>query len=131
MQKENNPNTSKEGRSKVESIVRFWASFFLKVAGLTIEKKELKYEEVYKKYLGSDYKIDLNDQDYSLIISNHIGFYEVVFNMLKYVPGFIAKKEIEDYYFIGPIAQGLNCLFCKRESAEARQQIVNINIISI
>ena len=48
MQKENNPNTSKEGRSKVESIVRFWASFFLKVAGVTIEKKELKYEEVYK-----------------------------------------------------------------------------------
>ena len=131
MKKENKPNTSKEGRSKVESIVRFWANLFLKVAGLKIEKKELKYEEVYKKYLGSDYKADINDEDFSLIISNHIGFFEVVFNMVKYVPGFIAKKEIEDYYFIGPIAQGLNCLFCKRESAEARQQIVNIYIITI
>ena len=44
MKKENKPNTSKEGRSKVESIVRFWARLFLKVAGLKIEKKELKYE---------------------------------------------------------------------------------------
>ena len=46
--------------------------------------------------------------------------------MEKYIPGFIAKREIKDYYFIGPMAMGLNCLFVNRESSEARKQIVCI-----
>lgn len=44
--------------------------------------------------------------------------------MIKFVPGFIAKKEIANYYFIGPIAKGLNCMFCDRDSHQNRQEIV-------
>ena len=66
---------TKEGRKKVEDIVHFWSSIFLFVAGIRVEKKEVKYEEVYKKYLGNDYFTNLNENDYSLIICNHIGFF--------------------------------------------------------
>lgn len=51
--------------------------------------------------------------------------------MIKYTPGFIAKREIKDYYFVGPMAVGLNCLFVRRESAEARKQIVSHKYICI
>ena len=44
--------------------------------------------------------------------------------MVRFQPGFIAKKDVKDYFFVGPIASGLNCLFVNREEASARQQIV-------
>ena len=43
--------------------------------GLNVKEVKLECEAVYKKYLGEDYKVDINDEDYSLIISNHIGFF--------------------------------------------------------
>ena len=43
---------------------------------------------------------------------------------MRFQPGFIAKTDVKDYFFVGPIASGLNCLFVNREEASARQQIV-------
>lgn len=44
--------------------------------------------------------------------------------MNKFVPGFIAKKEIRDFYFIGPLAEALSSLFVDRSSPESRRKIV-------
>jgi lysophosphatidylcholine acyltransferase/lyso-PAF acetyltransferase len=76
---------------------------------------------VYKKYLGEDY--DFNQQDYSIMISNHIGFYEIIYNMVYNYTGFIAKKDVANYYFVGVLAKGINCLFVDRESEESRKKI--------
>ena len=46
--------------------------------------------------------------------------------MVKHQSGFFAKKEIENYCFVGPIAKGINCLFVKRESDENRAKIFQI-----
>jgi hypothetical protein len=65
--------------------VSYWAGFFLKAASINVQKKQMEYEKVYKKYLGDDY--DINSKDYSLIISNHIGFYvcEYIFINVYYM----------------------------------------------
>lgn len=82
MKSKDNPEKTKEGRKKVEKIVRFWATFFLKVIGIRIHHKKVQYEEIYQKYLGKDYKMDLTDNEYSLVICNHIGFYVTFFIIL-------------------------------------------------
>jgi hypothetical protein len=81
------PEKSKEARDKVEKVVSYWAGFFLKAASINVQKKQMEYEKVYKKYLGDDYEIDINSKDYSLIISNHIGFYvcEYIFINVYYM----------------------------------------------
>lgn len=47
----------------------------LKLLGIHVHETKLEYEAVYKKYLGEDYKLDIKDENYSLIISNHLGFF--------------------------------------------------------
>jgi len=39
-------------------------------------------------------------------------------------PSFMAKHEVERYPLVGPIAQGLQCLFVERENKDARGGIV-------
>ena len=92
--------------------------------GVLTKKNYPEYKEIYKKYLGEDY--DFNDDKYSLITSNHIGFFEVVLCMALYSPGFMAKKAIENYFFVGPISSGLNCLFVDRESEKDKKKIFDM-----
>ena len=79
MKAKDNPETTETGRKKVEEIVRFWATFFIRVIGIRVHQKKVAYEEIYQKYLGKDYKMDLTDKDYSLVVCNHIGFYVTFF----------------------------------------------------
>jgi 1-acyl-sn-glycerol-3-phosphate acyltransferase len=149
-------DTDPNERKIIANIIQYWPKLLFFVNGITIidrtnefksknkenendnkeeekkynnliseESNETKsYEEIYKKYLGDDY--DFTDQKYSLIICNHIGFFEVLINMVKHQSGFFAKKEIENYAFVGPIAKAMNCLFVKRESDEDRAKIFEI-----
>jgi 1-acyl-sn-glycerol-3-phosphate acyltransferase len=88
---------------------------------IKIKRKESpKTKAVYTKYLGEDY--DFEDQTYSLITSNHIGFFDVILVLYLYQPGFIAKKMVQDYPFFGSVAKGINCLFVDRESEAARKK---------
>ena len=107
--------------SKMKFGITFWATFFLYANGIRVLPKKIEYEEVYKKYLGDDY--DFKDDKYSLLISNHIGFFEVVVLMAYYSAGFMAKKEVADYYFVGPISTAMHCLFIEREKADERKKI--------
>ena len=119
-----NCDTNPVQREKMKKAVAFWSWIFLFMNGVIIKKKYPEYKDVYKKYLGEDY--DFNDDKYSLITSNHIGFFEVVLCMALYSPGFMAKKTIADYYFVGPISCGLNCLFVDRESEKDKKKIFEL-----
>ena len=115
-----NCDTNPEQRKKMKKAISFWSWIFLFMNGVIVKHKFPEYKDVYKKYLGEDY--DFNDNKYSLIISNHIGFFEIVLCMAIYSPGFMAKNTIADYYFIGPISCGLNCLFVNRESEKDKKK---------
>ena len=113
-----------EQRKKMKNAVTCWSWMFLFMNGVLTKKNYPEYKEIYKKYLGEDY--DFNDDKYSLITSNHIGFFEVVLCMALYSPGFMAKKAIENYFFVGPISSGLNCLFVDRESEKDKKKIFDM-----
>ena len=106
---------------KMKFGISFWANFFLFANGIHLVNKKVDCEKVYKKYLGEDY--DFTDDKYSLIISNHIGFFDVVVLMAKYSVGLMAKIDVKDYYFVGPIATAMHCLYIRRESSEERKKI--------
>jgi len=116
-----NYNTDPNQRRKMKNAISFWSSIFLVMNGVWIRRKSLKYEEIYKRYLGEDY--DFTDDRYSIILSNHIGFFDVVTCMRLFAPGFIAKSPVRNFWFVGPISQGLNCLFVDRTNDENKKQI--------
>ena len=111
--------SDKKQWQKIKFAVTFWTTLFLRVNGIRVLYKKVKCEEIYKKYLGDDY--DFSDEKYSLLISNHIGFFEVVLQMSRWGAGFIAKSEVANYIFVGPIATGINCLYIKRDNEKNRQ----------
>ena len=120
----NNSDTDINDRNKIKKIIKFWSNLGLKNALIKVsEKKVDTYEKIYKKYLGNDY--DFSDQKYSLIISNHIGLFDVILIMYLYQPGFIAKKLVANYPFFGSVARGLNCLFIDRENENSRKKIMD------
>ena len=116
-----NSETDPSQWKKMKFGISFWARFFLIVNGIHLVHKKVDCEKVYKKYLGEDY--DFSDGKYSLIISNHIGFFDVVVLMAKYSVGLMAKIDVKDYYFVGPIATAMHCLYIKRECLEERKKI--------
>ena len=116
-----NYNTDPNERRKMKNAISFWSSLFLVINGVWIRPKTLKYEEIYKRYLGEDY--DFTDDKYSIILSNHIGFFDVVTCMRLFAPGFIAKSPVRNFWLIGPVSQGLNCLFVDRTNQENKKQI--------
>ena len=116
-----NSETDPSQWKKMKFGISFWARFFLIVNGIHLVHKKVDCEKVYKKYLGEDY--DFSDGKYSLIISNHLGFFDVVVLMAKYSVGLMAKIDVKDYYFVGPIATAMHCLYIQRESSEERKKI--------
>ena len=106
----------------VSKTISLWTSLFLKVNGIKIKKLDLPYEEIYRKYLGEDYSFN-PDEKYSLLISNHTGFYDVIINMAIHSSGFMAKTDTKNYPFVGEIAQGINCLFVNRKSEADRAKV--------
>ena len=119
-----NYDTKPEQRKKMKNAVSCWSWLFLFMNGVLINRKYPEYEKIYKKYLGEDY--DFTDDKYSLITSNHLGFFEVVLCMALYAPGFMAKKDVENYYFIGPISSGLNCFFVNRKNEKDKKIIFDL-----
>ena len=122
MKKLKNLTSDPEEWKIVSETISFWTRVLLKFNGIKIVKKQLPYEEIYKKYLGEDYSFDPNEK-YSLLVSNHTGFYDVIMNMSIHSCGFMAKNETQNYPFVGQLAKGINCLFVKRENKEDREKI--------
>ena len=120
-----NPTSNPEEWRILSETISFWTRWLLKVNGIQIIKVNLPYEQTYKKYLGEDYSFSPNEK-YSLIISNHTGIYDIIMNMSINSCGFMAKEETKEYPFVGTIAQGINCIFVRRESEEDRERIFNL-----
>ena len=115
-------NTDPEEWEIVSQTIKYWTGIFFKINMIKIVKVKKPYEEIYKKYLGEDYSFDPNEK-YSLIVSNHTGFFDVIMNMHVHSCGFMAKDETKKYPFVGQLAEGISCLFVRRESEEDRAKI--------
>lgn len=120
-----NSDTDLNSRKKIKSIIYFWSSLCIKASGIEFKEQKISegYEEIYKKYLGKDY--DFTDQKYSLIISNHLGIFDVIANMCIHGPGFIAKAAVSNYPFFGGVGRALHCLFVNREDEGSRKNILD------
>jgi lysophosphatidylcholine acyltransferase/lyso-PAF acetyltransferase len=117
-----NPTSDPQDWSIISHVISKWTTLVLKCSCIKVNRIQLNYEEVYKKYLGQDYDFDPNEK-YSLIISNHTGFYDIIMNMAIHKCGFLSKEETKDIFLVGTISKGLNCLFVKRENKEDRERI--------
>ena len=114
-------NTNTKSRKKIRDAITFWSSMFLVMNGIWIRKRNLEYDNVYKKYLGKDY--NFTDDRYSIILSNHMGFFDIVLCMRLFAPSFIAKLPVKNFCFVGSISQRLNCLFVNRINKENKAKI--------
>lgn len=70
-----NYSTIPEEMAKFDFAIKFWAHAFLIAQGTRIVSRSFEYEKVYKKYLGDDYFTNQKEENYSLIICNHTGYY--------------------------------------------------------
>ena len=117
-----NPASDPQDWNILSRTISRWTSLVLKLNGIKVNRIKLGYKEVYRKYLGDDY--DFNPEEkYSLIISNHTGFYDIMMNMAIHSCGFLSKEETKDIFLVGTISKGINCLFVKRENKEDRERI--------
>lgn len=120
-----NPTTDPEEWNIMSNTISRWTRWLLwwNSINVNIIKDDKKYLEVYKKYLGDDYEVDSNEK-YSLIVSNHLGFYDIVMNMAINKCGFLAKEETKKYCLVSTIAKGINCLFVNRNDKKNREKIL-------
>ena len=116
-----NQDTNPKEYARLSKIMKFYNRLFLLCSMVNLVEKKIDCKEIYKKYLGPDY--DFSDQKYSLIVCNHIGFYDVITNMYLHASGFIAKESVQRYWLIGPISKSINCLFVNRENEQSRNEI--------
>ena len=105
-------------------VTKFWSSVFLKINLISLIKQEMPYKDIYKKYLGDDY--NFNEEKYSLIICNHLGFYDVISNMALNGSGFMAMKEVGNAPIGGDIAYHIGSIFIEREKEESRKKSMEL-----
>ena len=117
-----NPTSDPQDWEILSKTISRWTSLVLKLNGIKVNKIKLGYKEVYRRYLGDDYEFN-PDEKYSLIISNHTGFYDIMMNMAIHSCGFLSKEETKNIFLVGIISKGINCLFVKRENKEDRERI--------
>ena len=122
MKKLKNATTDPDEWSKMSEIISKWTRWLLKINCIHVNRIKLDYHDIYKKYLGENYEFN-KDEKYSLIVSNHLGFYDIVMNMAINKCGFLAKEDTKDYCLVVTIAKGINCLFVNRENKEDRERI--------
>lgn len=129
-------NFNTDPLKKISKSRRFWSylivslcmyPMFYVLGFITCFKKKKgdKVREVYKKYLGEDYDIDI-DRHYSCYISNHYGWVETFFWGTSLLPGFIAKKELGSHPILGPIMATNNCLLLDRSDNNNKKEIAGL-----
>jgi len=63
----------------------------------------------------------------TMIISNHVSYIDIFYLASRPDPPcFVAKAETANIPFIGLYARAIQCIFVKRESREARQEVMNL-----
>ena len=113
-------DTDPKENAVLTKVTKFWSSIFLKINLISLIKEEIPYKEVYQKYLGKDY--NFNDNKYSLIICNHLGYYDVIAYMAINGSGFMAMKAVGNAPIGGDIAFHIGSIFVERDNEESRKK---------
>ena len=106
-------------RQKIEKVTHFWLSIYFFINNISLEKKEVEYKDIYKKYLGNDY--DFNQKDFSLYISNHLGYLEIAAYMKEYAVSLLITYELLRTPAIGGVMAELGSFFLDRENSKSRE----------
>lgn len=102
----------------------FYAGLEWWVLNIKINEKRVTDEKVFKKWLGQDFKLEF-ESNYSVLLSNHLSLYEIVYNTYKYATGFVSKKELRNVPFVGYIADKLETLWLDRTDNNSRSNVFN------
>lgn len=78
-------------------------------------------EEVYKKYLGPDFKIDY-DKKFCTVICNHVSWVETYYFMFRYACGFIGKKSASKIPTIREMGYYNQSIYCDRTDPDDRKK---------
>ena len=119
------------------SKIRWWTNYIILITLSTPayflfgiiasfkKKRDKKTEEIFKKYLGTNYDIN-QDRPYSCLISNHLGWIECFVYTFRVVCGFVAKSELMKVPLISNVMFNLDCLFLNRASKDDRDNIAEM-----
>jgi len=107
-------------RKKIEKATYFWLSIYFFINNIHIEKKEIQYEEIYKKYLGDNY--NFSQKDFSIYISNHLGYLEIAAYMREFAVSYLITYELLRTPAIGGVLIELGSFFVNREVEESRKK---------
>ena len=111
----------------IRQRVRFGAVLFVGLSrltiGLLVNHHYIQNDEIYKKYLGESYTYN-KDEKFSLMISNHTSWIEIVYYLFKFTPGFISKDSVKKMLLVGFIAQAIDSLFIDRKDQNSKHLIV-------
>ena len=119
---------SKTRRCLVQSYYKFWLMIILASYGgcfTTVYEKDVDYSQ----WLGPDHNsIDASKGDKtSTIVSNHMGWFEVLCLMTGIHPAFICKKETESIPILAGLAKAVQCIFVDRAgTAEAKDAVLGV-----
>lgn len=119
------PSSRQKDRDFIKRVLNwnYWLGFVLVGIRLKEERANKKaHLEVYEKWLGPEFQVEF-ESDYSLIISNHTGMFEIQYTMYKWAPGFIAKATLKSTPFVAFIADKLETLWLDRKDNSSRNQI--------
>lgn len=123
------PNEKEISHIKRKILVKFNNLMYglaLLVIGLKSKRVKNRYDAIYQKYLGPYYNSSF-DKNYSIIISNHFSWIEILYYLKIFSPGFISKESVRHYFLIGEIATAHDCLFLDRTNLENRTYVVFIS----
>ncbi|KAL6631933.1 hypothetical protein U3516DRAFT_838967 [Neocallimastix sp. 'constans'] len=110
-------------RKKIENATNFWLGIYFFINNISIEKKVIPYEKIYKKYLGEDY--DFSQKDFSLYISNHLGYLEIAAYMKEYGVSYLITYELVRAPAVGAALRELGSFFVNRESEKSRKNALD------
>ena len=111
-------------RKKIERAASFWIDLYFILNNFTVTKLKLDYKDIYKKYLGEDY--DFEQKDFSLYISNHIGYLEIITYMKEYGLGLLISYELSRAPGLGRSMLALGIFFINREDEKSRANALKI-----
>lgn len=106
-----------------------WASKFYTgiawwVLNIKLIERKITEDKVFKKWLGDDFKMEY-ESNYSIILSNHLSLYEVMYNTYKFATGFVSKAQLRNSPFLGFIGEKLENLWLDRTDTNSRSNIFN------
>lgn len=82
-----------------------------------------KLPTILKNYKDYDPDAKNIDSNVSLIVSNHVSFWDTIIYVYKFTPAYLSKDAVKNYPLIGPICSGLKTIYFNRSSESERKMI--------